>query len=262
MVVTSYVPRPRVAVVSEQSLIAESVRAALADAGYDAIVLRWPVAVASLSSQSVLPAQTPPMTPSAQAAQGPPAGAVLPRLDTAPDLALMLCDFGSAAQVEAARRLIARLEVPWVVLTGVPPGPAWGAVLESGAETVMPNSTTLEKLTAVIETMITGRHLFAPRKRRQLVREWHEHDERLRAARAGLKSLTPRETDVLYLLHTGVSVREIATRFEVSEATVRSQVKAVLRKFDVSSQLAAVAAFDLLEEAPREAPEPRNAQGA
>lgn len=226
MVVTkSHSERTRVAVASEQSLIAESVRAALVDAGYDAFVLRWPASPAS---------------------PVPPVAAGQSRPVVAPDLALMLCDFAGTAQVDVARRLIERVDVPWVVLTGVPPGPAWGAVLESGAETVMPTSTTLEKLTLVIEGLARGRHPSAPRGRSQLVREWREHDARLRAARAGLRSLTPRENDVLYLLHAGISVREISTRFEVSEATVRSQVKAVLKKLGVGTQLGAAAAYELV----------------
>nr|WP_246322030.1 helix-turn-helix transcriptional regulator [Nocardioides panzhihuensis] len=57
-------------------------------------------------------------------------------------------------------------------------------------------------------------------------------------------SLTVREHEVLELLYDGVTVAEIAARFGVAQATVRSQVKAILRKFEVGSQLAAVAAYD------------------
>ena len=44
----------------------------------------------------------------------------------------------------------------------------------------------------------------------------------------------------------GLAVRAIAELGEVSEATVRSQVKAILRKLDVNSQIAAVAAYEEL----------------
>eukprot|EP01032_Pedospumella_encystans_P035196 gene35196-39812_t len=40
----------------------------------------------------------------------------------------------------------------------------------------------------------------------------------------------------------GHAVRDIARTFVVSEATVRTQVKSILSKLEVSSQLAAVAA--------------------
>jgi DNA-binding CsgD family transcriptional regulator len=62
--------------------------------------------------------------------------------------------------------------------------------------------------------------------------------------RAG--SLTPREREVLLLLYSGEPVSRIAALFDVSPATVRSQVKSVLRKLEVNSQLAAVAAVRAL----------------
>jgi RNA polymerase sigma factor (sigma-70 family) len=57
-------------------------------------------------------------------------------------------------------------------------------------------------------------------------------------------SLTVREREVLDLLYDGASVAEIAERFGVAQTTVRTQVKSILRKFGVGSQLAAVAAYD------------------
>jgi DNA-binding CsgD family transcriptional regulator len=63
-----------------------------------------------------------------------------------------------------------------------------------------------------------------------------------------MRSLTPRERTVLRLLYAGDNVRSIALLLDVSEATVRSQVKSVLRKLDVNSQLAAIAAFRRLQD--------------
>nr|WP_281374640.1 LuxR C-terminal-related transcriptional regulator [Nocardioides soli] len=52
--------------------------------------------------------------------------------------------------------------------------------------------------------------------------------------------MTPREEAVLGELMQGRTVRDIASSSFVSEATVRTQVKAILSKLEVSSQLAAV----------------------
>ena len=68
------------------------------------------------------------------------------------------------------------------------------------------------------------------------------------ALRTGAALLTPREAQVLQLLHAGQPVRTIADSFAVAEATVRSQVKSLLRKLAVNSQLSAVAALRLLDE--------------
>jgi two-component system nitrate/nitrite response regulator NarL len=59
------------------------------------------------------------------------------------------------------------------------------------------------------------------------------------------------------MLYAGDPVARIAQLLEVSPATVRSQVKAVLRKLHVNTQLGAVAALDdLLEWEPMESQEP------
>ena len=52
--------------------------------------------------------------------------------------------------------------------------------------------------------------------------------------------LTDREYDVLALLATGLSIREISERLVLSEHTVRGHVKALLAKLGVHSQLEAV----------------------
>jgi DNA-binding NarL/FixJ family response regulator len=58
--------------------------------------------------------------------------------------------------------------------------------------------------------------------------------------RRRLELLTPRERQVLGALIEGHNVRDIARSSVVSEATVRTQVKSILGKLEVSSQLAAV----------------------
>nr|WP_253945550.1 helix-turn-helix transcriptional regulator [Nocardioides sp. zg-DK7169] len=63
-----------------------------------------------------------------------------------------------------------------------------------------------------------------------------------------MRRLTRRELTILGLLYAGDNVGRIAAQLGVSEATVRSQVRAVLRKLAVNSQLAAVAAYASLVE--------------
>jgi DNA-binding CsgD family transcriptional regulator len=61
-----------------------------------------------------------------------------------------------------------------------------------------------------------------------------------RQARAPLLRLTPRETQVLADLMVGKRARTIARDCGITEATVRTHIRAVLDKFGVNSQLAAV----------------------
>jgi two-component system, NarL family, nitrate/nitrite response regulator NarL len=53
--------------------------------------------------------------------------------------------------------------------------------------------------------------------------------------------LTPREEEVLSALMRGAKARDICTQSFVSMPTVRSQIRSILSKLGVTSQLAAVA---------------------
>jgi DNA-binding NarL/FixJ family response regulator len=79
-------------------------------------------------------------------------------------------------------------------------------------------------------------------EREQLIAHYHSESGRIRGLRSRLDNLTTREREVLAHLMNGQPVRDIARESFVSEATVRTQVKSILAKLDVSSQLAAVGA--------------------
>ena len=55
------------------------------------------------------------------------------------------------------------------------------------------------------------------------------------------KPLTPRETEVLTLLHKGITVMEIADFLTISPSTVRNHTQHILSKLDVHSRFEAVA---------------------
>ena len=133
--------------------------------------------------------------------------------------------------------------VRWLLLTNAPESPRWGAVLIRGVIAVLPTSTGLDDLVVAVSAAAAGGSVMDETVRRRLVREWRLVEDEERRLVARMESLTAREMNVLSLLYDGRSVRGIAELAGVSEATVRSQVKAVLRKLEVNSQLAAVAAY-------------------
>lgn len=61
-----------------------------------------------------------------------------------------------------------------------------------------------------------------------------------------LARLTPREREVLVLLASGASNSAIAATLVVSEATIKSHVRSVLRKFEVRNRTEAVARYHAL----------------
>jgi len=220
-------PSPvRVAVVADHDLVAESVRIAVVRRGYDAVAVRWLAdGIQSASGTSL------------RLGRSPWAGGPLP------DVALLLSDLSKIAQVRSAQTLLGDLDVPWMVMTGVPAGPAWGALYDSGAALVVSSDTDLDTLCVLIDDVYAGRTLPDPERLRELVRSWRAFAQQRHQLTTRIGTLTGREGEVLQQLYEGLAVRAIAAAGEVTEATVRSQVKAILRKLEVNSQVAAVTAY-------------------
>jgi DNA-binding NarL/FixJ family response regulator len=218
-----------VAVASDQRLVAESVAAALRDRSFDTVVVQWPDADATGRAER----------------RGPRAGRK--RATPAPEAGLVLTDLVRMDQVRAARVLVGNLDVPWLVLTLAPRGPAWGAMYDRGATLVLPSAVGLDATSELIADLATG---WLPdlsrRERKQLIQAWRTFESERAEMAARLEKLSDREEEVLQQLHEGVAVRAIAEQSEVAEATVRSQVKSILRKLEVSSQMAAVLAYEEL----------------
>jgi two-component system nitrate/nitrite response regulator NarL len=207
-------PRWSVAVASEQALVADAVRASLASRDFRASTMRWPGEQWSLRR--------------AEAREEPEVG-------------LLISDLDRSSRLRAASLILERVQVPWIVLTAAPEGPMWGAALASGARIVLPSSTGFDEVCEAVVEVAGGRLATPADERDRLVALWSSLLERRDLLEQRLQSLTPRENEVLRLLYAGDPVSRIAQLLEVSPATVRSQVKSVLRKLDVNSQLGAVA---------------------
>jgi RNA polymerase sigma factor (sigma-70 family) len=207
--------RPRIAIASDLSLVAETVRTALASRGYDCPLAPWPTA----APRSV-------------------------------DAGLLICELAPGDRMCEALRLVEGSRYPWLLLTGAPPGSAWGAALEGGFAGVVSSSVTLAEVDQALQRLLAGEPMHEPDERAQWIQEWQETRARRQVLARRVQSLTPRERTVLRLLYAGMGVRDIAGSLELSEATVRSHVKSVLRKFRVNSQLDAVAVLGWLRDDP------------
>lgn len=128
-----------------------------------------------------------------------------------------------------------------VVVTGETGDGTWGTAVERGAATVLPKATDLEALVHVLRAVHDGRPALDSGRRQDLLaaarQDRAEEERRL----APFRSLSPREDEVLCHLAAGLPAAAIAATSYVSEATVRTQIRAVLTKLGVSSQLQAVA---------------------
>jgi len=125
-----------------------------------------------------------------------------------------------------------------VAVLGPGSGPGTlSACLESGAGLLIPWGATLEQFIDAVATLAGGRSASLPRDRVPA----RDESARARAAREMLESLTARERAVLADLVAGRRAAAIARSSYVSLHTIRSQIRSILDKLDVHSQLEAVA---------------------
>lgn len=176
-------------------------------------------------------------------------GATLLEVTRAEEPAIVLCEasLGDMTAVEAIRRL--REEAPdvrVVVFTVQADEDLALAALRAGACGILPKSTAAEQLARALVGVTTGEAAISRRLTMRLV-------ECVRSVPAGLagmrpikSSLSPREWEVLDHIAGGASTEEVARRLVLTEDTVYSHLKSIMRKLGVHTRSDAVAAAERL----------------
>jgi DNA-binding NarL/FixJ family response regulator len=113
--------------------------------------------------------------------------------------------------------------------------------VEAGAEGWIGKDAFLDEIVRSVERVLAGFPLVGRAQREVLLDDLRLRRESLNRALSPFERLTPRESAVLRALVDGRSADEIAERDFVALTTVRSQIRAILQKLGVRSQLAAVA---------------------
>jgi DNA-binding NarL/FixJ family response regulator len=156
----------------------------------------------------------------------------------APDVVIMDVRMPRMDGIEATRRVVALSEPPAVlVVTTFDLDEYVYAALKAGASGFLLKDASEEQMVQAIRTVRSGVSLLSPEVTRRLVEArvlpMPQHSVRL-------DRLTPREAEVLRLMGRGLSNREIADHFVLTEATVKTHVGRVLAKLDLSSRAQAV----------------------
>ncbi|WP_244931747.1 response regulator transcription factor [Nocardioides sp. W7] len=212
----------RTLIVEDHTLFAESLEIALSIEGYD--VQRLAVPSSATTTASLL----------ASVAR------VRPRI------VLLDLDLGSFGDGTRLINPIARMGANVVVVTASLDRARWGECVRYGARKTMSKAQPLQEILAVVRRINHGLPVMDVQEREDLLALWHHERQDRQERRRRLEELTAREREVLGHLMAGHPVRDIARLSVVSEATVRTQVKSILAKLEVSSQLAAVGlAFSL-----------------
>ncbi|MEU6622647.1 response regulator transcription factor [Streptomyces litmocidini] len=207
---------PRVVIVDDQALVRTGFRMILAADGIDVV---------------------------AEAADGDAAVAAVRR--TRPDVVLMDIRMPGTDGLEATRRILADGTAPprIVVLTTYDLDQYVYAALAAGASGFLLKDVTPEHLTAAVRLVRSGDALLAPAVTRRLVERFAAPSRtRPAAPHRELATLTPRELEVLEALARGHTNAELAARFGLSEATVKTHVARVLQKLRLRDRAQAVIA--------------------
>ncbi len=206
---------PRVVIADDQALVRTGFRMILAADGIDVV---------------------------AEAADGDEAVSAVRR--TRPDVVLMDIRMPGTDGLEATRRILAEAAPPprIVVLTTYDLDRYVYAALGAGASGFLLKDVTPEHLTAAVRLVRSGDALLAPAITRRLVERFAGSGARTAPLHRDLTTLTPRELEVLEALARGLTNAELAARFRLSEATVKTHVARILSKLRLRDRAQAVIA--------------------
>ena len=126
-------------------------------------------------------------------------------------------------------------EVPMVVVSAHDDPETIRRALELGASGFISKSASMEDIRKAVQTVLDG-GISAPGGIDLGVEQDPEISDLIRR----LQSLTPQQTRVLGMLAEGLLNKQIAYELNVSEATIKAHVSAVLQKLGVDSRTQAV----------------------
>ena len=161
-------------------------------------------------------------------------------LDLDPKMVVLDLDLGAAGDGMALVTGLNKRGIDVVGLTGSVDRTRHGEALAQGAAAVLSKSAPFADIVAAIRLVSEGRPVMPPEEQKTLIADWRKVAATRRDLRRRFGLITRREAEVLGLLMDGRHVNEIARLRFVSESTVRTQVKSILAKLEVSSQLTAV----------------------
>ncbi len=173
------------------------------------------------------------------------AEAVAAVVTLAPDVVLMDIRMPVMDGIEATRRILATPRDPppkVLVLTTFDLDDYVYEALRAGASGFLLKDARAEDLVQAVRVVAAGDGLLAPSVTRRLIEEFAHRPAAQRPRPDQLRSLTPRETEVLALVAGGLSNSEIAERLVLAEQTVKTHVGRILAKLKVRDRTQAVVA--------------------
>lgn len=159
--------------------------------------------------------------------------------DLQPDVILMDIRMPEMDGVAATRFICQRFPaIKVLVLTTFDDDQYVAEAMRVGASGYLLKDTPSEELAAAIRAVHKGYAQFGPGIWQKMIAQVSHKSPSTAAAEplsrpSGLLELTPREREVLYLIATGSSNREIAQKLFISEGTVKNHVTNILNRLNL-----------------------------
>jgi DNA-binding NarL/FixJ family response regulator len=163
-------------------------------------------------------------------------------LKARPDVVFIDCDLGPHVDCATLVEALVEHKLQVVVLTNRgDDDAALGEFLRRGAVGALCKSEGLSPIIVALRHALARQPVMDIDQATHLMAVAQDAKHPQVVARRRLSTLTAREREVLKELMTGATAPEIARSWCLSEVTVRTQIRSILSKLEVSSQLAAVA---------------------
>ncbi|WP_244190877.1 response regulator [Arthrobacter sedimenti] len=164
--------------------------------------------------------------------------------ELSPDVVLMDVRMPQGDGIEATRHITASgSPVRIIILTTFDLDEYAFAGLQAGASAFLLKDVAPEDLVHAVRVVASGDAVVAPRVTQRLLETYVRSLPPAHAATVPdrrLAGLTPREREVLEAIAEGLSNAELAARFFLSEATIKTHVRRILTKLDLRDRVQAV----------------------
>jgi two-component system NarL family response regulator len=158
-----------------------------------------------------------------------------------PDLVLMDLHMPGTDGLQATRAITAaRPETRVVILTVSEEDRDLFEAIRSGAHGYLLKTIEPAELRALLTGVFHGEAPMSRATAAKILRQIAQ-PERKPAGAAPPDALTPRENDVLQLLATGLTNKEIGVKLDIAENTVKNHLKNILSKLHLSNRVQAAA---------------------
>ena len=166
------------------------------------------------------------------------------RLDDTPVDAILIDSTGEPFDSFLDSVMASGLASDFTVILMVEPASlaALSAALDAGVRAVLPNDVSPDQLVAALEAARNGLVVLHPTQSLAPVNTngFPRSPARSQALEELAEGLTPRESEVLQMLASGLGNKEIATKLAISEHTVKFHVASILGKLGATSRTEAV----------------------